>query len=59
MSAICDAHKKVDVELLYNSVHRKFNQLEWRCGREKQHPADWPPQAPGWAAQENGKETLL
>ena len=29
MSAICDAHKeKVDVELLYNSVHRKFNQLE-------------------------------
>ena len=31
MSAICDAHKKkVDVELLYNSVHRKFNQLEIR-----------------------------
>ena len=29
MSAICDAHKKkVDVEQLYNSVHRKFNQLE-------------------------------
>ena len=28
MSAICDAHKKkVDVKLLYNSVHRKFNQL--------------------------------
>ena len=28
MSAICDAHKKkVVVELLYNSVHRKFNQL--------------------------------
>ena len=28
MSAICDAHKKkVDVELLYNSVHRKFNQF--------------------------------
>ena len=30
MSAIFDAHKKVDVELLYNSVHRKFNQLEIR-----------------------------
>ena len=31
MSAICDAHKKkVDAELLYNSVHRKFNQLEIR-----------------------------
>ena len=31
MSAICDTHKKkVGVELLYNSVHRKFNQLEIR-----------------------------
>ena len=41
MSAIYDAHKKkVDVELLYNSVHRKFNQLEIRCGREDQHPAE-------------------
>ncbi len=47
MSAICDAHKKVGVELLYNSVHRKFNQLEIRCGRENQHPAEWIPQAPG------------
>ena len=27
MNAICDAHKKVGVELLYNSVHRNFNQL--------------------------------
>ena len=26
------------VEQLYNSVHRKFNQLEIRCGRENQHP---------------------
>ena len=41
MSAICDAHKKkVGVELLYNSVHRKFNKLETRCGREIQHPAE-------------------
>ena len=39
--AICDAHKKkVDVEQLCNSVHRKFNQLELRCGRENQHPAE-------------------
>ena len=35
MSAICDAHKKkVGIELLYNSVHRKFNQFgdqtSWR-----------------------------
>ena len=44
MSVICDAHKKkVVVELLYNSVHRKFNQLEVRCGRENQHPAEWAP----------------
>ena len=44
MSAICDAHKnKVDGELLYNSVHRKFNQLEIRCGKENQHPAEWTP----------------
>ena len=43
MSAICDVHKKVGVELLYNSVHRKFNQLEKRCGRENQHPAEWAP----------------
>ena len=41
MSAICDAHKKkVDVELLCNSVHRKFNQLETRCGIESQHLAE-------------------
>ena len=59
MSAICDAHKKkVGIELLYNSVHRKFNQLEI-SGRENQHPERLGPQAPGWAAQENRKETLL
>ena len=40
MSEICDAHKKVDVEQLYNWVHRKFNQLETRCGRESQHSAE-------------------
>ena len=27
------------LEQLYNSVHRKFNQLEIRCGRKDQHPA--------------------
>ena len=37
MSAICDAYKKkVGDELLYNSVHRRFSQLETRCGRENQ-----------------------
>ena len=57
MSAICDAHKKkVVVELLYNSVHRKFNQLERRCSIENQHPERLDPQAPGWASQENGKK---
>ena len=48
MSAICDAHKKkVGVELLYNSVHRKFTQLEIRRGRENQHPERLGPQAHG------------
>ena len=58
----CDAHKKVGIELLYNSV-KTGSQLVWRpdplvtrCSRESQHPAEW---APGWAAQENGKETQL
>ena len=51
MSAICDAHKKkVNVELLHNLVHRKFNELEIRCGRENQHPERLGTQAPGWAA---------
>ena len=59
MSAIYDAHKKMGVKQLYNSVHRKFNQLEIRCGREYQHAERLGPQAPGWAAQKNGKETLL
>ena len=58
----------MDVKLLYNSVHRKFNQLEIRCDRENQHPAEkselerrcWNEEhVPGWAAQENVKETLL
>ena len=47
MSAICDAHKKkVGVELLYNSVKTgsqsvwRPDQLETRCGRESQHPAE-------------------
>ena len=67
----CDAHKKkVGVELLYNSVHRKFNplgirpvrrsdELEIRCGRENQHPEMLGPRAPIWAAQENRKEMWL
>ena len=65
MSAICDAHKKVVVELLFNSV-KTGSQLVWRpdemetgCGRESQHPERLIPQAPCWAAQENGKETRL
>ena len=41
MSAICDAHKKkVVVEQLYNSVHRKFSQLKIRCGKGNQHSAE-------------------
>ena len=43
----CDAHKKkVGVELLNNSVKTesqlvwRADQLETRCGRESQHPAE-------------------
>ena len=63
----CDVHKKVGVELLYNSVKTR-SQLVWRpdqlvtrYGRENQHPTEWAPgpQPPNWAAQENGKETRL
>ena len=50
MSVICDAHKKkVGVELLYNSVHRKFDQLEKRCSREKQLAAEGALRTPDWA----------
>ena len=35
------------------------DELEIRCGRENQHPERLGPQAPGRAAQENGKETQL
>ena len=37
------------------------DELEIRCGRENQHPERLGPrpQAPGWAALENGKETLM
>ena len=66
MSAICDSHKKkVGVELLYNpgedrkSVVWRSDKLEIRCSRENQHPERLGPQAPSWAAQENGKETQL
>ena len=49
----------VYVELLYNSVHRKFNQSEIRCWIEEHVPERLGPQALGWAARENGKETRL
>ena len=40
------AGRRVGVKLLYNSVHRKFNQLEIRWGRENQHRAEEGPQDP-------------
>ena len=57
MSAICDAHKKkVDDELLHNSVHRKFNQLETRCGRDNQHPGELAPRHPVEQPRRTGKK---
>ena len=44
----------VGVELLYNSVHRKFNQLETRCGSESQHPVEGALRPPikSWGSDE-------
>ena len=60
MSANCDAHKKkVDVKLLYNAVHSKFNQLEIRCGRENHHPAEWAPRPPVEQPWERERNTVM
>ena len=66
MSAICDAYtKKVDDGQLYNpgkdrkSVSWSSDQLERKCWNEEHVPERLGPQAPGWAAQKNGKEMLL
>ena len=57
MSPICDAHKKkVVVEQLYNSVQRKFSQLETRCGRENQHPERPGPRSPVEQLRRTGKK---
>ena len=57
MSAICDAHKKkVCVELLYNTVHRKFNQLEKRCWIEEHVPERLGPRPPVKQPRRTGKK---
>ena len=62
MSVICDAHKKVDVEPLYNSVKTgsqlvwRPDQLELRCGRESQHPAEWALRPPVEQPKRTGKK---
>ena len=63
MSAICDAHKKkVDVEQLYDpgedrkSVSWRSGQLEIRCSRENQHPAEWAPRPPVEQSRRTGKK---
>ena len=53
------------IELLYNSVKTgsqswRSDELTTRCSRESQHSAEsWALRPPGWAAQENRKETRL
>ena len=64
-ASVTFAGRRVGVISLYNpGEDRKSSswgsdKLEIRCGRENQHPERLGPQAPGWAAQENGKETRL
>ena len=60
----CDAHKKQGaVKLLYNSVMTGSQYRDqtrwWQDAVEKASIQQIGPQAPGWAAQENGKETRL
>ena len=57
MSAICDAHKKkVDVEQLYNLVHKKFNELERRCWNENMSQRGWAPRPPVEQPRRTGKK---
>ena len=63
MSAICDAHKKkVVVELLYNSVHRKFrpvgDQISWRedAGMRNMSQRGWAPRPPIEQPRRTGKK---
>ena len=42
-----------------SSISWRSDQLERRCWNEEHVQERLGPQAPGWAAQENGKETLL
>ena len=65
MSAICDAHKKVGVELLYNSV-KTGSQFVWRpdplvtrCSRESQHPAEWAIRPPVEQPKRTGKNAVM
>ena len=58
------AGRRLNVKLLYKTGDRKFkywssDQLEGRCWNEEHVPEGLGTQAPGWAAQEKGKETLL
>ena len=62
MSAISDAHKKMGVELLYNTL-KTGSQLVWRpdplvtrCGRESQHPAEWAHRLPVEQPSRTGKK---
>ena len=62
MSAICDTHKKVDDEQLYNSVHRKFKELEVRpvgeedTGVRNMSQRGWAPRPPGEQPRRTGKK---
>ena len=62
MNAICEAHKKVGGELLYNSVKTgsqavlRPDPLVTRCGRESQHQAEWAPRPPVEQPRKTGKK---
>ena len=60
MSAICDAHKKkVDAELLYNSVHRNFNELEKDAVQKTSTQRGWGPGPRLSSPGERGKNAVV
>ena len=48
--------RRVDVKLLYNSVHRKFNRLERRCWNEEHVPERLGPRPPVEQPRRTGKK---
>ena len=58
MSAICDARRKKSGRqiIIRSSISWGSDELEIRCGRENQHPAEWAPRPPVEQPRRTGKK---